>query len=180
VPVIPREGFRQAVYRDHRHRIRIPVLAASVSREKLFDVFLSLVEPLGPVVDVVLETSHRNRNGKHRDLRRTDIDAPILASYCWEFEDLLLNDGCTGIAVLASDKAMEIQFDEHKLLLVYARKLKPFRRILKSFNIMRDDDMPLISEAEHMHGSEPHHFDEFRELCNRIGAGEAAKVPSDD
>jgi hypothetical protein len=180
VPVVPREGFRQAVYRDRRNRLKIPVLAASVSREKLFDVFLSLLEPLGPVVDVVLETSHRSRNGKHRDLRRTEIDAPILASYCWEFEDLLLNDGCTGMAVLAANKAMEVQFDEHKLLLVYAGKLRPFRRILRSFNIARDDDMMLISEAEHMHGSEPHHFDHFRELCQRIGAGEAAKVRSDD
>jgi len=180
IPVVPREGFRQAVYRDRRHRLRIPVLAASVSKEKLFETFLALLAPLGPVVNVVLETSHRSRNGKHRDLRRSEIDTPILASYCCEFEDMLLNDGCTGIAVLAPDKPMEVQFDEHKLLLVYARKLRPFRRIIKSFGIRRDDDMPLISEAEHLHGSEPQHYDMFRDLCHRIGAGDHAKVRQDE
>ncbi|HLW67400.1 MAG TPA: hypothetical protein VKS79_18950 [Gemmataceae bacterium] len=180
IPVVPREGFRQGVYRDFKHRIRIPVLAASVSKEKLFETFLALLEPLGPVVDVVLETSHRSRSGKHKDLRRTEIDAPILASYCCEFEDMLLNDGCTGLAVMATDKAMEVQFDEHKLLLVYARKLRPFRRIVKSFGIRRDDEMPLISEAEHLHGSEPHYYDMFRDLANRIGAGDHAKVQMDE
>src|SRR5262249_14860590 len=98
VPVVPREGYRAAVYRDRKHGFKIPLLTASISREKLFDVFLSLLEVLGQHVDVILETSHRSRDGKHRDLRRRGIDAPILASYCCEFEELLLNDGCTGIA----------------------------------------------------------------------------------
>src|SRR5438874_4784510 len=89
IPVVPREGYRSAVYRDRKHGFVIPLLAAAVSRERLFDVFLSLLEPLGESVNVVLETSHRSRDGKHRDLRRAHIDAPILASYCCEFEELL-------------------------------------------------------------------------------------------
>src|SRR5262245_47583949 len=100
VPVIPREGYRPGVYKDPRQRWRIPVRSAAASREKLFDLFLALIKPLGREVDVILETSHRRSDGKHRDLRRRSIDTPVLASYCCEFEDLLLNDGCTGIAVL--------------------------------------------------------------------------------
>src|SRR5262245_3619169 len=56
--VVPREGFRIETYRDDQADLEVPVLAAAVSREKLFDVFLALLEPLGEVVDVVLETSH--------------------------------------------------------------------------------------------------------------------------
>ena len=161
-------------------RFRIPVLSAAVSREKLFDVFLALLEPLGEEVDVVLETSHRSRNGKHRDLRREGIDRPVLASYCCEFEDLLLNDGCTGIAVMASKRPIEVQFDEHKLIVVYARKMKPFRKILRSYGVERDDELKFLSEGEHLHGSEPHYHDEFRELALRLGAGKLATVGSDE
>ena len=61
--VVPREGFRMEVYRDEVVGLRVPVLAAAVSREQLFDLFLALLEPLGEVVDVVLETSHDSDGG---------------------------------------------------------------------------------------------------------------------
>src|SRR5207253_1110283 len=123
--VPPTEGYRLDSYRG-RPGYRIPALAAAVSRDRLFDVFLQLLDPLGEVVDVVLETSHGNAADRHRDLRRTHIDRPVLESYLCEFEDLLLNDGCTGVAVIAAGRPMEVQFDEHKLLLCYARNLNPF------------------------------------------------------
>src|SRR5262249_33232284 len=56
--VVPREGFRMDIFRDSSSGLQVPVLAASVSRERLFDVFLGLVGSLSDVVDVVLETSH--------------------------------------------------------------------------------------------------------------------------
>jgi len=180
LPVVPREGYRFGVYRDPRAKFRIPVLSAAVSGEKLFDLFLALLEPLGDEVDVILETSHRNRNGRHRDLRREGIDRPVLASYCCEFEDLLLNDGCTGIAVMSARRPLEIQFDEHKILVVYARKMKPFRQIIRSFGLRRDDDMKFLSEAEHLHGTEPHYYSQFRDLAMRLGAGKLATVGSDE
>src|SRR5205085_7826919 len=95
-----REGYRLDTYRG-RAGLRIPALAAAASCERLFDLFLQLLEPLGDVVDVVLETSHASAGDRHRDLRRSHIDAPVLASYLCEHEDLLLNDGCTGVAVIA-------------------------------------------------------------------------------
>lgn len=142
------EGYRLETYRG-RPGLQIPVLAAAVSRERLFDVFLQLLDPLGEIVDVVLETSHGNTADRHRDLRRTHIDRPVLESYMCEFEDLLLNDGCTGVAVVASGRPMEVQFDEHKLLICYARNLKPFRRVLKAAGI------PPAGFAAHHRGRTP-------------------------
>jgi hypothetical protein len=75
---------------------------------------------------------------------------------------------------------LEVQFDEHKLLVVYARKMKPFREIIRSFGLRRDDDMKFISEAEHLHGTEPHHREQFRDLAMRLGAGKLAAVGSDE
>ena len=153
----------------------MPVLACSVSRENLFDLFLTLLEPLGPVVDVVLETSHESESGSHEDLFRERIDLPVLASHLYDFEDLLLNDGCTGVAVIGVNGPMEVQFDEHKLLIVYARDLAPFETILKEAGLARDDSMKLITEGEHLHTTEPHFAADFEQLCYRLGVGEAAE-----
>jgi hypothetical protein len=173
--VIPRQGYRVETYRDDSAGLRVPVLAASVSREKLFDTFLDLLEPLGDEVDVVLETSHDRSDGSHRDLYREHIDTPVLLSYFCDFEELLLNDGCTGVAVISRSLPMEVQFDEHKLLVVYARDLAPFERIMSQSGVRRDDRMKLITEGEHLHSTNPDHPQVFEQLCYRLGVGEAAE-----
>jgi hypothetical protein len=174
-PVVPRQGYRREMYRDAKAKLRVPVLAASVSRENLFDMFLALLDPLGPVVDVVLETSHESRGSGHRDLYRERIDLPVLASQLYDFEDLLLNDGCTGIAVIGVNGPMEVQFDEHKLLIVYAHDLRPFEAILDGAGVERDDAMKLITEGEHLHTTDPHYAADFEQLCYRLGVGEPAQ-----
>ena len=73
-------------------------------------------------------TSHATEGASHQDLYREHIDLPIFKSYCCDFEELLLNDGCTGVAVISTTGPMEVQFDEHKLLVIYARNLEPFER----------------------------------------------------
>lgn len=172
VPIVPRQGFRVDVYRDPRSGVRVPVLVAAVSREQLFDMFLALLAPLGEAVDVVLETSHHSEGGGHKDLYREHIDLPVLMSHFCDYEDLLLNDGCTGVAVLARSGPMEVQFDEHKLLVVYARDLAPFERVLREFGIPRIDTLRLITEGEHLHSTDPQHFNLFEQLCCRLGIAE--------
>jgi hypothetical protein len=173
--VVPRQGYRVETYRDRRAGLKVPVLAASVSREHLFDVFLDLLEPLGEVVDVVLETSHDSEASQHQDLFREHIDLPVLKSNLCDFEDLLLNDGCTGVAVIANDKPMEVQFDEHKLLVVYARNLRPFERILLGANVALDPHMKLITEGEHLHSTDRRFLETFQLLCYRLGVAEPAE-----
>jgi hypothetical protein len=175
LPVVPREAFRLDVYRDPAVRLRVPVLAASVSREKLFDLFLDLLSPLGETVDVVLETSHQSRGDSHFDLVREQIDLPILKSHFLEFEDLLLNDGCAGVAVLSAVAPIEVQFDEHKLLIVYAHDLEPFERVLRQSGVSRDDALKLITEGEHLHNTDPTYAEQFEQLCCRVGVAEPAE-----
>ena len=180
VPILPRQGYRVEIYRDRAARVRSPMLSAAVSAERLFETFLALIEPVGDVVHVVLESSHGGSTDVHRDLRRNHIDSPVLASHFCEFEELLTHDGCTGVAVLAQKKPIEVQFDEHKLFHIYAPDLRPFRRVLRSLGIRRRKVLPLISEAEHLHHSTDEQAEAFRQLCLRVGVGDFDRVFSDE
>jgi hypothetical protein len=142
---------------------------ASASSEILFEVFMELIEPLGGEVDVVLETSHHREGGGHVDLYRENIDAPVLKSTLYDFEEMLLNDGCTGLAVLNPAIPQEVQFDEHKLLIVYGKPLDEFERILESYHIQCRDGMKFLTEAEHVHSSSDQYYQQFEELVMRLG-----------
>lgn len=179
VPVRPREGYRIEIFRDRQAKVRLPMLSAAVSAEHLFETFLALLKPLGDLVDVVLESSHGARNDHHDDLRRDHIDRPVLASHLCDFEELLTRDGCTGVAVMASGRPVELQFDEHKLFRVYAPNLDPFRRVLRRMGVRRRRVLPLISEAEHLHHTTAGYAEEFRELAMRLGVGDFDRVYTD-
>jgi len=170
--VIPKQGYRHDVYQDEENGTHVPVLMAAASKEMLFSVFMDLLEPLGGELDVVLETSHHREGGGHRDLYREHIDAPVLLSTLWDFEELLLNDGCTGIAVLNPAIPQEVQFDEHKLLIAYGEPLSSFEDVLRTHRLPRQEDMKFITEAEHVHSSSDQLAQSFEQLKMRLGMDE--------
>jgi hypothetical protein len=141
---------------------------ASASAEHLFELFMESLEPLGSEVDVVLETSHHHDRGEHRDLYREHIDMPVLKSILWDYEELLVNDGCTGIAIINPATPQEVQFDEHKLLICYGDPLGPFEQILKSRGIPCREEMRFLTEAEHVHSSKDEYWRLFDELKTRL------------
>jgi len=167
--VIPCQGYRHDRYRDEESRSNVPVLMGAASKPYLFDAFLDLLDPLGSVVDVVLETSHNRQARGHQDLYREHIDMPVLKSILYEFEDLLLNDGCTGIAVLNPGIPQEVQFDEHKLLIVYGENLADYEQTFRQHRVGCDDQMKFITEAEHVHSSSDHYSQQFEQLKTRLG-----------
>jgi hypothetical protein len=167
--VVPAQGYRHDCYHDEDSRSSVPVLMAAVSSRSLFEVFLDLLDPLGPVADVVMETSHSHDRQGHEDLYREHIDMPVLKSILWDYEDLLMNDGCTGIAVLNPGVPQEVQFDEHKLLIVYGQDLKSFEEALRTQGVPCDDQMKFITEAEHVHSSSDQYAQQFDQLKMRLG-----------
>ena len=176
LPILPRQGYTLQVYRDRKIGLKLPMISAAVSAENLMDCFLALLEPLGDSVHVVLETSHGRDADDHMDYRRTHIDRPVIASHFCEFEDLLMNDGCTGVAVMSARRPMEVQFDEHKQLTVYAPDLRPFRRILRDHGVRRRLTLALLSEAEHLHHSTDEQDDQFQQLALRVGVADFDRV----
>jgi hypothetical protein len=167
--VVPSQGYRHDCYREERSRTSVPVLMAAISKQSLFEIFMELLDPLGTVVDVVLETSHSRPSNGHTDLYREHIDLPVLKSVLWEYEDLLLDDGCTGLAVLNPGVPQEVQFDEHKLLIVYGEQLEPFEEIFGQQQIACDEQLKFITEAEHVHSSSDQYAQQFEELKTRLG-----------
>ncbi len=167
--VVPCQGYRHDAYRDEEHRSSVPVLMGAVSKEILFEVFMDLLDPLGNVVDVVLETSHNRSRRGHTDLYREHIDLPVLKSILWEYENLLANDGCAGIAVLNPGIPQEVQFDEHKLLIVYGSQLREYEGVFEQRSVALDEEMKFITEAEHVHSSSDHYARQFEELQTRLG-----------
>jgi hypothetical protein len=167
--VVPRAGYRFDSYVDQQTGVKIPVLMAAASREKLFDLFLDLLDPLGQEVDVVLETSHAKAGRGHDDLYREHMDLPILKSVLCDHESLLLDDGCLGIAALNPGVPLEVQFDEHKLLIMYGQNLDEFEEVIAGYGLRRDDSLKFITEAEHVHSSRDEFAQETEELKYRLG-----------
>jgi len=167
--VVPSAGYRHDVYRDEENQASVPVVMASASNEQLFEMFMEMLEPLGSEVDVVIETSHNREERGHLDLYREHIDMPVLKSILWDYEEMLLNDGCTGIAVLNPAVPQEVQFDEHKLLIAYGEDLSGFEAVLREQDVPLREDMKFITEAEHVHSSCDQYFDQFEELRMRLG-----------
>ena len=167
--VVPSAGFRHDDYHDEESKSTVPVLMATASKERLMETFMELLEPLGEVVDVVLETSHGREGTGHADLYREHIDMPILQSTLWDFEDLLVNDGCTGIAVLNPGIPQEVQLDEHKLLIVYGNDLTPYENIMVDCQLPCREDMKFITEAEHVHSTTDQFIECFEELKMQLG-----------
>ncbi len=167
--IVPRQGFKHDQYNDPESAARVPVILAAASRERLFDLFIDLVGSLGDCVNVVLETSHHGDTGDHQDCIREHIELPVLTSLLYEFEDILMNDGCTGIAVVNPKRKQEIQFDEHKLLICYGSPQETYERILIKHDIYPDDSMRFITESEHVHSSSDRYIDVFDSFQYRLG-----------
>ncbi len=173
VRIQPRQGFRYDKYVDEASGATTPVIMAAVTRSILMDTFLDLIDHLGSVVDVVLETSHHCRS-HHEDLYRHHIDVPVLKTILLEFEDVLTDDGCTGIAVINPARRQEIQLDEHKLLIAYGTPLTGFRETLIAGDIYPDSKIRFVTEAEHVHSSSERMHDRFEQLKTRLGVDAVA------
>ena len=167
--VTPAQGYRHDAYQDVENNTSIPVVMAAASSEILFDLFMEILDPLGQVVDVVLETSHHREKNSHSDLYREHIDMPVLKSVLWDYQDLLKNDGCTGIAVLNPGARQEVQLDEHKLLVAYGEPLSAFEQLLVERGVRCQNDIKFVTEAEHVHSSSESYGQQFEELSMRLG-----------
>ena len=169
--IVPKEGYDQRLWRASNGRASLPLLTAQVSREKLSDLYFDLLGELGSVTDVVLESSRDRRSG-HVDYTRDEIDLPILMSCLYDFEDMLINDGYFGIAVIDPARQVEVRFDEHKSIFVFGRDVDPFEKIFRSYRVERLDRVRLLSEDEHLHASANEFAAQFEVLCARLGIDE--------
>jgi hypothetical protein len=55
------------------------------------------------------------------------------------------------------------------LLIVYGEELSDFEDVFRHSRVRCDDQMKFITEAEHVHSSSDHYFQQFEELKTRLG-----------
>lgn len=171
------QGYRYEVKRNDVG-MAYPVLTVAISEDRLIELYLTLIEALGENVSAILESSHDlAETGMDGSIvpvtcERDGIDLPILQSLICEYETLLLEDGCTGIATLSEDRCTEVHLDEHKLIYIYGQELMTFQRILDDFDLARNEHLALISEIEHIHFTNEGWFAQFQEMKQQFGAAE--------
>lgn len=169
---IPEEGYKYDVYHDkeedEEEQAEVPVLMISASREKLFNLFLSLADEIGFTVDVFLDEVDEDNNRKTH-VHGEEMDNPIVQSTLIDYEDLLLNDGFTGIALQNTSDGTELQFDAHKLLIVYGHQLRPFAEVCEKYGVREKPSMKFITNSEHIHASDDRLAASLDELAEKLG-----------
>ncbi len=167
IGIPPTQGYKFETYTEHD--ASVPVIIAAVSKEHLLDAFVDLVDLLPEYLSVALQTSMHHDQDSPVDLMRIGIDKPVLMSTIFEYEDLLLKDGASGIAVFCEKTKQEIQFDEHKLLIVYGEDQPKYTRIFHRYDVEHVDDLRLITDAEHFHTSSDEFCEQFQNLKRDLG-----------
>jgi hypothetical protein len=64
---------------------------------------------------------------------------------------------------------MEVQLDEHKLLIAYGQHLNAIEGTLIDHYVDCHEDIRFITEAEHVHSSSEEFIERFRELKYDLG-----------
>ncbi len=176
---IPQEGYCFDHYEDQDSGEKIPVIVCAATREKLFNIFTELSCALaeqardqGGALDLLLESTHPRYGSYAALFRVADIDLPIVQSTLLDFEDLLVNDGRTGVAMSSSDVLSEIKFCEHKLITIYGNELRSrYEPILRGFSVPFDPSLTIIAQHPHAHASNDMYEQRFGELVSRLDNG---------
>lgn len=114
-------------------------------------------------------------SGHHGDFEADEQDVIPLQSLLCDYESFFLRDGCTGIAVFGNSPPMEIQFDEHKCLILYPgneQRMWHFVGFLRQWGLREEPEMECIYEIDHIHFSSNKLQRKFHELCSRLRAEE--------
>jgi hypothetical protein len=81
--------------------------------------------------------------------------------------------------VLNPAKPQEVQFEEHKLLIVYGSPLEQYEFTLEKAGIPESQNMQFITEAEHVHSSSEKYVKRFEELRCDLGLDGSQTEPNE-
>jgi len=157
------QGYRHDTYVSEQYG-NIPTIVAAASKSVLFDLFVSLIYRLGDTVDVVLDGPMVGDNV----LWREEIDTSVLVSVLIDFEDLVLNCGCLGVAVLNSHHN-EVQLEEHKVLVIYGSPQELFEFDLESYDVFENEGIRTVNDYDHRHVLGDDHEERLNELRVALG-----------
>ncbi len=170
--VMPKSGFRRGFFRE----VSVSFILISASKESLFDLFIEIARLMSSsCVDVFIKNTYRTRRihlKKYRESSVKEVDLFVVLSRLYDFEELLVDDGCTGIAIVNQETGLELQFDEDKILTVCNWQIikEDLLAILEKSQITEDPQMKFIFEAEHRHSTSLAFLRQFNRLKIRLSA----------
>ena len=170
--LLPENGFK-LVWCQIDKNTRERALLVCASREILWDLFIDFVSITGSVTDVCLESSHHSANHDcHTDFIVEEKEVILTTSTFFDFQDILLNDGCTGIAVYNGKRRVEVQLCEHKFISIYGWKKhkRKIKKILEKYGIPLNKEMSCVVWQPHMHVSSTSYAEEFKNFKIAMGA----------
>jgi len=166
----PLEGYAQDEWEGSEHWPRTPVLHIAATSEKIIDLFRELLDPLGDDVRVFLKTQHGCYGHKMRQAMRGSIERIVLESTILDYEDFLLHDGWSSIAVQDLASTIEVRLPQSKMMVVYARQCDPFVDTLHRFDLHRLPTCPDLLPGQYGCTSEKCFEDQFEEICSDLEA----------
>ena len=180
--VFLKQGYARSRHYDESKGSFLPVLEIAVHSENLIDVFVTLTNKLAEelkeeeeyssvseYLTLIFESSHLTQEG-HEDWLAIITDPIVLESQIYQFEDLLLKDGKTGISVCSFSTKNEVHLSEDKIIYVFGKDLEGFESLLEENGIERDDKMYFLNEHAHSNNSKPDYHAKFLELVQDADA----------
>lgn len=187
-----RVGFQRAIYFDKEFG-RIQVVVISQTKELLFGLFTDLIEELLRVrrikkcgVNAVFESRHipdKKTGGKkyfasgtskyYRNYISREIDPITFLSMLYDFEELLTNDGFTGISLTSDPAFSELRFDVHKIILFFSKHQRLIEKIasfLHRSGVPQFEEISTVAENPHIHIGDSGFNGRFRQLVTLSGA----------
>ena len=180
-------GFKMGVFDSDND----PSVVVMQTRELLFDTFMTLANEVFAHGKKSLRNLRANIEGSRR-FKTQNIEArhgaitfnhdkfsvgmielQIFLSLLYDFEELLADDGTTGVSIYVNNIGTELIFDEHKLIVVRSRDQFLIERIavfLKDEGVRQlDDKVALTSTCEHVHITHHKFVAMFTDLLRRTG-----------
>ncbi len=76
------------------------------------------------------------------------------------------------IAIVNPRIPVEVQFDEHKILIGYGKNLRSFENVFDDHGLVCSEELKFITEAEHVHSSSEEFLRRFQNLKYDLGIDE--------
>lgn len=176
--VVLDSGFRYSRYKDGKKEV--PVIIIAVSYDLLFDLFYDLAVYIfsnrdrSSFVSAGLRTYHKPHTiSSPLEVSRERIDLSVFLSKLCDFEKLIVDDGFTSASIVSAALKLDLQIDDHKLVVVYSDKGNQLVKIadwLKRRGVKEIPCLRTVADNEHSHNSKDEYRVLFANLAQQVGA----------
>ena len=161
-----------------------PLIVAQ-SKDRILPMLYQLTDFLlrdEPSVQFFVDTFTDEGHSTSTILANRDVAPLELISTLKKYEDLLLNDGVHSYAIATPSSDIEVQLDDHKLILIYAYSTETranLRAFLNECGIAYDPELPLVIEQDHHHHTQYHHLTAINDLAVELRLSAEKRDDSD-